>query len=145
MYCVAIYSEGKKNESQFIGVSWTDNIINMFLALFQTVFILGTHSPRDCKNCMCHTCSTECAWWLHNKFVPYACCLLGILNLGLWVSISIGEGRLPVFTISIYKAYDKVVWLFINKIILPLTIFFRFHTGLDFLEFYWKHNTMSKN
>lgn len=145
LYCVAIYSEGKKNESQFIGVSWTDNIISMFLALFQTVFILGTHSPKDYKNCMCHTCSTNCAWWLHNKFVHYACCLLGILNLGLWVSISIGEGRLPVFTISIYKAYDKVVWSFINKIILPLTIFFRFHTGLDFFEFYWKHNIMSRN
>lgn len=146
LYCVAIYSEGKKNESQFIGVSWIDNIISMFLALFQTVFILGTHSPKDYKNCMCHTCSTKNARLLHKKFVPYACCLLGILNLGLWVSISIGEGRLPVFTISIYKAYDKVVWSFINKIILPLTIFFRFHTGLDFLEFYWKHNTiLSRN
>lgn len=145
LYCVALFFEGKKDESQFIGVSWTDNIISMLLALFQTVFILGTHSPKDYKNFTCHTCPTKCARWLHNKFVHYACCLLGILNLGLWISISIGEGRLPVFTISIYKAFNKVVWSFINKIILPLTIFFRFHTGLDFLEFYWKHNTMNRN
>lgn len=145
LYCVALYSEGKKNESQFIGVSWADNIISMFLALFQTVFILGTHLPKDYEHFMCHTQSRNCKSCLHNKFVHYACCLLGILNLGLWISISIGEGRLPVFTISIYKAYDKIVWSFINKIILPLTIFFRFHTGLDFLEFYWKHNSMKRN
>lgn len=142
LYCVALYSEGKKNESQFIGVSWTDNIISMLLALFQTVFILGTHMPKDFENVMCHTCSRNCKNWLHIKFVNYACCLLGILNLGLWISSSIGEGRLPVFTISIYKAYEKVVWSVINKIVLPLTIFFRFHTGLDFLEFFWKHENV---
>lgn len=55
LYCVALYSEGKKNESQFIGVSWVDNIISMFLTLFQTVFILGTHLPKDYEHFMCHT------------------------------------------------------------------------------------------
>lgn len=136
LYCFALWSNGKEN---VIIVSWTDNIVSIFLAGFQTLFILGTHLHSDQVTacCTCSPCINNCK----NKesFVYYACSILGVLNFGLWVSDSIGEERLPVFSIEIYKAYDEVMWSVINKIILPLTIFFRFHTGLDFFEFYWKH------
>lgn len=106
-----------------------------FIAGFQTLFILRTHSPKNYQSrrryCM-NFCET-----LHKRFVFYFCSLLGVLNLGLWISDSIEEERLPVFSIAIYKAYDADVWSVINKIILPLTIFFRFHTGVDFLEYFW--------
>lgn len=52
------------------------------------------------------------------------CCLLGVLNFGLWISDSIGEERLFVFSIVIYKVYDVDVWFVINKIILFFMIFF---------------------
>lgn len=135
MYCFALDSEGHKNQSHTIHISWAENIISIVLAGFQTLFILGTHSPKNYQSrrryCM-NFCET-----LHKRFVFYFCSLLGVLNLGLWISDSIGEERLPVFSIAIYKAYDADVWSVINKIILPLTIFFRFHTGVDFLEYFW--------
>lgn len=136
LYCFALRSNSNEN---VIIVSWTDNIVSIFLAGFQTLFILGTHLHSDQVTACCTRSS--CIEYCKNKesFVYYACFILGVLNFGLWVSDSIGEERLPVFSIEIYKAYDEVVWSIINKIILPLTIFFRFHTGLDFFEFYWKH------
>lgn len=136
LYCFALRSNSKEN---VIIVSWTDNIVSILLAGFQTLFILGTHLHSDQVTacCTCSSCIKNCK--TKESFVYYACSILGVLNFGLWVSDSIGEERLPVFSIEIYKAYDEVVWSIINKIILPLTIFFRFHTGLDFFEFYWKH------
>lgn len=87
---------------------------------------------------MCFDSIRKCENYFHEKCVYFACSVLGVLNLGLWASDSIGKGRFPVFTISMYRAYKPEVWSFIVKIILTLTIFYRFHTGLDFLEFYWK-------
>lgn len=119
LYCFALDSEGRKPQSSFLILSWLDNIASLLLALGQTMFIIGTHLLSDCEY--------------------QACYLLGLFNLGLWASDSIGEERLPVFSITIFKAFEEIVWSIINKIILPLTIFYRFHTGLDFLEMYWKH------
>lgn len=64
---------------------------------------------------------------------------LGVLNLGLWVSDSIGEEWFLVFSYVLYKVYDMEVWFVINKIVLFLIIFFWFYFGLDFLEIYWKY------
>lgn len=130
-YCFALTTQ---NKDTTITASWADNIISILLAGFQTLFILGVHSPTEYKDCM-----FQLEQWFHNNFLYYACFFLGVLNLGLWVSDSIGEERLPVFSYALYKAYDMEVWSVINKIVLPLTIFFRFHSGLDFLEIYWKY------
>lgn len=136
LYCFALHFESNQKDEEygikkgFITVSWADNIISIIIAGFQTLFILGFHSPKNYKNMISKD-------W--ENCVYYVCSLLGVLNLGLWISDSIGEERLPIFSFSIYKAYEAEVWSVINKIILPLTIFFRFHSGLDLLEFYWRH------
>lgn len=131
LYCFALHFEGnQKDEEGFRTASWADNIISIIIAGFQTLFILGFHSPKNYINMISKD-------W--ENFVYYVCSLLGVLNLGLWISDSIGEERLPIFSFSIYKAYEAEGWSVINKIILPLTIFFRFHSGLDLLEFYWRH------
>lgn len=136
LYCFALHFESNQKDEEhgikkgFITVSWADNIISIIIAGFQTLFILGFHSPKNYRNMISKD-------W--ENCVYYVCSLLGVLNLGLWISDSIGEERLPIFSFSIYKAYEVEVWSVINKIILPLTIFFRFHSGLDLLEFYWRH------
>lgn len=124
LYCFALDSESRKPHKQHFCISWADNIISLVLAPTQTIFIIGIHSSKNIKTII----------------VFYLCFFLGVLNLGLWVSDSIGEERLPLFSILIFNAYHKQVWSIINKIILPLTIFFRFHTGFEFLEIYWTHS-----
>lgn len=124
LYCFALDSESRNPHNQHLQISWADNIISLILAPTQTIFIIGIHSSKNIKSI----------------FVFYFCFFLGVLNLGLWVSNSIGEERLPLFSILIFNAYHKQVWSIINKIILPLTIFFRFHTGFEFLEIYWTHS-----
>lgn len=124
LYCFALDYESKTTDKLHICISWADNIISLVLAPVQTIFIIGIHSSKNNKNIL----------------VVYFCSFLGVLNLGLWVSDSIGEERLPVFSLFIFKAFQKQASSIINKIILPLTIFFRFHTGFEFLEIYWTHS-----
>lgn len=142
LYCFALDSSNNKPHTGPLIVSLVENSTGILLALLQSVFIIGTHMPKEYKKLSSETRCQKCTDWLHNNVVYYACCLLGILNLGLWISDSIGELRLPVFSITIYKAFSIKVWSVINKIVLPLTIFFRFHTAFDFFEYYWKHDTI---
>lgn len=139
LYCFAIHYVSSNNSTKYqdndienvsIQTSWADNIISIVLAGFQTLFILGFHSPRNHESLISVNCK---------HFVYYSCSLLGVLNLGLWISDSIGEERLPDFSLITYDAFKPKGWLYIQKIVLPLTIFFRFHSGIDFLELYWKH------
>lgn len=58
------------------------------------------------------------------KFVCFVCLVLGVLNLGFWVSDSIGEGWFFVFIILMYRVYELGVWFFIIKIILFFIIFY---------------------
>lgn len=134
-------SSNSKNESATVAnidtdiiVSWFDNIVSILIAGLQTMFLLGSRSLIELTNTCC-----GCSQQRKHFLMYYACSILGVLNLGLWISDSIGEGRLPVLSIYIYRAFHEVVWSVINKIILPLTIFFRFHSGLHFLEIYWKY------
>lgn len=115
-------------------VSWVDNIVSILLAGLQTMFLLGSHSLTVLTNNCC-----GCSLQRKHFLMYYACSILGVLNLGLWISDSIGEERLPVLSIYIYRSFKLIVWLVISKIILPLTIFFRFHSGLHFLEISWKY------
>lgn len=58
------------------------------------------------------------------NFVYYVCFLLGVFNLGLWISDSIGEEWFFIFSFLIYKVYEVEGWFVINKIILFFIIFF---------------------
>lgn len=144
-YCFALHYESNRNQtnqvqnikSEFVGVAWADNIISIIVGSFQTLFILGFHSPKEDDDINSNGSNQRYHKSSKEKCVHYYCSLLGVINLGLWVSDSIGEGRFPVFSMIIYRVYEEEVWSFINKIILPLTIFFRFHSALDFFEFYW--------
>lgn len=140
LYCIALGSKNNKPFNCPLIFSLVENICGILLAVFQSVFIIVTHTPKEYTKLSDESRVQKCRDWLHKNVAYFACCILGILNLGLWVSDSIGELRLPVFSITIYKAFGTRGWSIINKIILPLTIFFRFHTAFDFLEYYWKHD-----
>lgn len=129
LFIIALGFDSKENSSWSIVASIFDNIFGIFLAFLQTYLLIVIHSRNPNDN-------------LHNsnsckKLVYYLCSLVGILNLGLWVSDSIGEERLPVFSISMYRVYGPFIWSLINTIVLPLTIFYRFQTGFELLEYYW--------
>ncbi|XP_062604559.1 uncharacterized protein LOC134266327 [Saccostrea cucullata] len=118
-------------------MSWIDNIISIILAFCQTNYLLGTHSHIEYNESCC--CREKCSNF-YKMCVNYFCFLIGILNLGLWIGDSIGEERIPVLSYPMYQAYDSKVWNVIIKLVLPLTIFFRFNTGLSFLEMYWERD-----
>lgn len=135
LFIFALCFDSKDISSSTIFASIFDNIIGILLACFQTSLLIGIHSRNPNDNVHnSHSCK---------KLVYYLCSLVGVLNLGLWVSDSIGEERLPVFSISMYRVYKPFMWSLINTIVLPLTIFYRFQTGFDLLEYYWE-NTRSK-
>lgn len=139
LYCFALSSSGQNG----VNVSWADNVISILIAGLQTYFILGIHSPRN-FNDQQNGCSTI-RDYLNEPIVYFSCSLMSIINFGLWLSDSIGEERHPVFSRIMCEAYGKSTWTVINKLVLPLTIFFRFHTGLDFLKLYWEAFNVSKN
>lgn len=112
-----------------------DNSVSLFIAGIQTYFLLGIHSLK--KSLPNVKSLNECKRHMYN-----ACYVLSIINFGLWGSDSIGESRYPLFSIILYKAYGKTVWKFINKLIFPLTIFFRFHAGMDFLDLFWEKSLL---
>ena len=116
-------------------------------ALLQIFFLMGIHSSETtCKpNSRDSSPRIEKMRKYLEGHVYYYCSLLGTMNLALWICDSIGELRLPVFSIELNHAYDPPVWEILNKLIFPLTIFFRFHTGLDFLKLYWQRTYRSKS
>lgn len=105
-----------------------ENIITMLLAVFQTLFILGTYSCRKCEKCV----STLCT-----KITKFVCSVIGIINLGLWVSNIIGKERL------VSKPENSNVWEIYKTFSLLLSNFFQFQTGLEFIKMFW-HNTKTK-
>ena len=110
-------------------ILFADNIISICMGGFQVYVILGFNSKKFAKQTKC---------------IHYICCLLGMINLGLWISDSIGEERRPVFSIVLSDVYGQFVWKVINKLILPLTIFFRFHIGVHFLDLYWERHLLPR-
>lgn len=130
-YCFALYSNADENDA----ISWVNNVVSIAVAGLQTYFILGIHS------CIVFDKSkmVNISWKEKNRMY-YLCSLLSMINFGLWICDSLGEERFPVFSKILFEAYGQSVWSVINKLILPLTIFFRFHTGLDFLKLYWERS-----
>lgn len=130
-YCIVLISDYFKNNYLFIIVPLIVNIISIILAICQTIFILVMHShSRDHQQCSM------------SKFVYYACFILGVFNLGLWICDSIGEDRQSVFSFIYYWANKNLWSSIVYTAVFPVTIFFRFQTGLDFLELFWEHETL---
>lgn len=111
-----------------------NNIVSIFVAICQTLFITGINSKKYRQQ------YTETKRTVYN-----VCFILGVFNLGLWISDSIAEDRMSVFSFFYYWAQKQNSTTILSSIytaIFPITIFFRFQAGLDFLEFFWEHETV---
>lgn len=105
-------------------------IISIIATVLQSFFIIGTYYNVKCENCD-DSIRYVCVASRFKEFVYFACSLLGILNMGLWISDSISKENL------IYKVNDNDFWNLFKNITLLLTTFFRFQTSLEFLKLYW--------
>lgn len=131
LFIIALGNDKQLISSSTLIASIFDNIFGILLALSQTLLLIGIHSRNPNDNLHnSHSCQ---------KLVYYLCSLVGVLNMGLWVGDSIGEVQLPVFSSSMYRGYGSFMWSLIHTIIFPLTIFYRFQTGFDLLEYYWEN------
>lgn len=100
-----------------------ENIITIIIAVLQTLFVLGSYSCRKCENCVSKLCK---------EFVHFVCSLIGIMNLGIWVSDIIGKERL------IYKPENNI-WEICKTFSLLFSNFFLLQIGLEFLKLYWRN------
>lgn len=112
-----------------------DNTISIIIGISQTLFILRTYFGKKFENSIDLSERRECVKWLYNDGLYFACSLLAMINMGLWISDSIGNDRL------IYKPDGNLFY----KISLLLTTFFRFQIGLEFLKLYWCNGTIKSN
>lgn len=112
-----------------------DNIIGIIIGISQTLFILRTYVGKKCENSVDLSERSACVKWLYEDGLYFTCSLLGMINMGLWISDSIGNSRL------IYEPDDNLFF----KICLLLTTFFRFQIGLEFLKLYWCNGTKKSN
>lgn len=101
-----------------------DNIINVIIAIIQLLFVLGTYFFRKCA-------VSDTGSKLVRKFVYFSCSLIGMINMGQWISYSIGKEKL------MYKPDIDNFWKLFKTFTFFLSIFFRFQTGLEFLKLYW--------
>lgn len=146
-YFLAFFSKKGPMLKESVIISRIEDGVSVMLALLQIFFLMGIHSSKTPSetNSAGGSSRTEKLREYLEGHVYYYCSLLGTMNLALWICDSIGELRLPVFSIELNHAYDPPVWEILNKLIFPLTIFFRFHTGLDFLKLYWQQTYRSKS
>lgn len=130
VFCfLAFFSNKGPKVKESVTITCIENVLSVMLALLQIFFLLGIQSPNTIRSDSEEGC------------VYYLCSHLGTINLALWICDSIGEQRLPIFSTELNYAYGHHVWEIVNKLIFPLTIFFRFHTGLDFLKLYWERSS----
>ncbi|XP_056003438.1 uncharacterized protein LOC130049614 [Ostrea edulis] len=108
-----------------------ENIGSIILGGMQTVFLLATNNGEEMQNSG------------RRNMVYFACLLLFISNIGLWFSDSIGEAKLADLTVIIKKGYNKTFWIIDIRLLLPITIFFRIHSGMIFLKMYCNRNSQS--
>lgn len=125
-YLFAVWKsyQDKKEEGvdTFLGFAYFDNIVSIIVAAEQTIFILAIENGVSMSNNG------------HKNTVYYVCMLLAILNAGLWASDSFGESRLPILSVIIKRNYSQTFWIIFTKLVLPITIFFRIHSGLILLK-----------
>lgn len=114
------------------------NILGLILAFLQTWFLMAIHR-YEVTNEMIHGNDTDSGCTCHTKnSLKHSCIALAVMNFGLWTYGSIAEIREPVFTYLQQQYYTGPSWNVILKIIFPLTIFYRFHSSMDFLRL-WLH------
>lgn len=138
VYCVFLIRDGfKKPNAWCKGLSLIVNIVSIILAILQTRYIIGINSNY-------FLCSRflKLQKWPQTNFVYYASYVLAVFNLGLWICDSVGEDRSSVFNALHYWAHKNLVSSILYTAFFPITIFFRFQTGLEFLEFFWEHKTV---
>lgn len=125
-YLFAIWKSYKDKKEEgvdtYLGFAYFDNIVSIFVAAVQTIFILAIENKVSMSNNR------------HKNTVYYVCMLLAIINAGLWASDSFGESRLPILSIIIKRNYSQTFWIIFTKLVLPITIFFRIHSGLILLK-----------
>lgn len=135
---VCIKFDGFENPNPWSKVlSLIVNILSIILAILQTMYIIGINSNY-------YLCSRfpKLQNWSRTNFVYFASYVLAVFNFGLWICDSVGEDRPSVFNFLHYWASKKLVSSIFYTAFFPITIFFRFQTGLEFLEFFWEHNTV---
>lgn len=107
-----------------------DNIISIVLVIIQTLFILVSYTSTNIKD-QRELLSVKCLKIFDRSFI---CSLLGMMNMALWFSDSIGKEKL------IYGLGNNVVEN-LRKFSLLFSIFFLFQAGLEFLKCYlWNEN-----
>ena len=109
----------------FVTVAKVDSIISIFLAIMHMILIGVWHVlERYTKNKNVQFKNVLCNF----------CLMLSFFNFGLWLSDCIGENRKPIFTEIQYRNLGENIWRVNTKLLLPGTIFFRFHCAMFFLE-----------
>lgn len=133
-YCIALTD---KTLIQRVpsSIVWFANIFSVLLAPSQTYFLIGINSQY-----YYNIDSLRYKQSPKTNFIYNACFILGVLNLGLWASDSIGEQRRSIFNILFYWTREKTGWSIVYTIIFPMTVYFRFLTGMEFLKFFWERN-----
>lgn len=69
----------------------------------------------------------------------------GYLTQGYESVTALGNQDFLYLASQFTRHQEQEVGLSYTKLFSPLTIFFRFHTAFDFLEYYWKHDTVIDN
>lgn len=137
-YCVSFKFDGFEKPNLWSKVlSLIVNIFSIILAILQTRYLIGINSNY-------FLCSRflKLQKWSRTNFVYYASYVLAVFNFGLWICDSVGEDRSSVFNVLHYWANENLVSSILYTAFFPITIFFRFQTGLEFLEFFWEHKTV---
>lgn len=134
LYIVALALDDRKYQLESMVISLIVNGLSILLALLQMILIQVIRSndftcPSSQENQQCS----------HKSFLYYACFTLSLINFALWASDSFGEDRRSILSIVYNWSYNQLGSSVVYTIFFPLTVFFRFQSGLDFLEFYWKN------
>lgn len=134
LYIVALALDDRKYQLESMVISLFVNGLSILLALLQMILIQVIRSndftcPSSQENQQCS----------HKSFLYYACFTLSLINFALWASDSFGEDRRSILSIVYNWSYNQLGSSVVYTIFFPLTVFFRFQSGLDFLEFYWKN------
>ncbi|XP_048741118.2 uncharacterized protein LOC125655040 [Ostrea edulis] len=114
-------------------IAFGQNILGLILAFVQTWFLLAIRRYEVTNETGNHNNDNRRACNAKNS-LKYSCFALAVMNFGLWTYGSIAEIREPVFTYLQHQYYTGSSWNVILKLIFPLTIFYRFHSSMDFLQ-----------
>ena len=118
---------------RFKNAALLDNAISIILAVAQMLVIIILHSST-------YIVALKKKKWRFlsltpQEWVALLCLMLSFFNFGLWASDCIGENQQPVFTEVQFRHFGNETWKINTKLLLPGTIFFRFHCAMDFMEF----------